>query len=252
MFVDHGELDVRPASKRYDRDAAFDAYCRLLDSEEIPPELMDECLRYAKRFGVMMINKLCVHYTIETREEILFTFLNGMWGAFRRKVIARKVGSLHGYMRSVILNARRRTARHFWGRDLQKIGKEEYIRKYFARMPDDRTMEAEVFIEELPGALMKRALRHSRYTNPKTRGGIQYIINRLVKKERVVPTWLRDEYGIARDRVGYFMEHAVILLRMEMYWMRTHEVSFRSNEEKRRVLDVGFEPCVTYDAHALS
>jgi hypothetical protein len=240
--VDTGELDIAPKKRRYDRDAAFDAYCRWLDGDE---RALDETLRYAKRFCIMWVNKLYKTNTLETREEVLHVCLMGIWWAVRKKRIARNVRSLHGYMRATVINARGHAARTFWGRDLQKIGsREEYVRKYYARMPDDRTMEAEIFITELPAALRKRALRHSRHTDPKIRGGIQYIINRLTRRERIVPTWLYDEYGIERERARYFTEHAIVLIRMVMYDMRTHEVSFRSDEEKRRILDQGFEPCI--------
>jgi hypothetical protein len=241
MIIDPGELDVAPKKRRYDREDAFRTYCRWLDGDA---SAMDEIMRYAKRFCIMLINKYYKINTLETREEILHSCLMGIWWATRNKRIERRIRSFHGYMRTTVVNARKRAARNFWGRDLQKIGKEEYMRKYFARLPDDRTMEAEIFITELPAALRKRALRYSRHTDPKLRGGLQYIVNRLTKGERIVPAWLNDEYGIERERVRYVIEHAIILIRKVMYDMRIHEVSFRSNEEKRRILDGGFEPCV--------
>lgn len=244
-IVDTGELDQAPRPRRYDRAAAFQAYCAWLDHDE--PEALDRLLRYAKRFCIMWINKSSKTLTLESREEMLNHCLLGLWRSFRNKVIERRVGALHGYMRTTALNSRKWAARNFWGKDLQKIGREEYMRRYCARLPDDRTMEAEIFIKELPGALRRRAIRWTRFTEPNVLGGLQYIINRLTRRERVVAAWLYDEYGIERGlaRVKFLTEHAIILLRMEMYWMRQNEVTFRSDEEKRHILDVGFEPYVT-------
>lgn len=235
---DPGELD-RKGSARYDRVKSFQAYCRYLDGDE---SVLNELLIYAKRFFIMMVNKLYKRRSIEVREEFLQTSLVAMWWSVTNKRISRGLVRYHGYMVAIAKASPSRVRRTFWGRDGQKIGREEYMRKYFARMPDSRNTEAEMFIQELPGALRKRALKYSRFTQPNVRRALWYVLHRLTKQEPVNRTWMQINYGLSKEMVPFYVEHAIVLLRMVMYDMRKREVHFRSDNEKRLVLDGGLEP----------
>jgi len=236
-MIDAGEVNRRPARRRYPMEEASALYVRHLEGE---PGAIDELMYYAKRFMIILINKLYRRFDRDSKEEILSICLFHVWRAASKKMIKRGVRTLHGYMYRIVLKmggraAKRMTAENF----LEKIDYHEYMRWYFARLPDAREVEAEILITELPTALRKQALQYSDLLCPKQRAATQYIVNRLLSGERILPVWLRRNYGVTNVR--YFVEHAFILIRRAMYDMQKDCLNFASDEEKRSVLDGGME-----------
>ncbi len=235
-MIDPGEFDRRPSVRRYPTEKAFSLYADYLDGDD---KALDELMYYSKRFFIIMIIQTYPRFTKESKEEILSVCLMNFWRAAKKKSIMRDKRSLHGYMRVMVETMGGKLAKSLRGRDLERIDHHEYMRWYFARIPDIREVEAEILITELPLALRKRAMRHSDLLCPLQRGAAQYVINRLLSKERIVPAWLHLNYKVKNMR--YFVEHAFIVIRRAMYEMQKDVLNFSSDEEKRRVLDGGME-----------
>lgn len=235
-MIDPGEFDRRPALRRYPTEEAFQLYERHLDGE---PAALDELMYYVKRFFIMKIARKYPRFSKESKEEILSVCLFNFWRAACRKSIMRDARKLHGYMVVMVEKMGGALAKSMDSKDLQRIDHREYMRWYFARLPDAREIEAEILVSELPLALRKRALQFSELLCPRQRGAVQYIINRILSQERIVPVWLQSNYGVTD--IQWFTEHACILIRRAMYSMQTEVLNFSSDEEKRRVLDGGME-----------
>jgi hypothetical protein len=235
-MIDTGEFDRRPKLGRYPTEEAFAWYERHLDGEE---GAIDELMYYAKRFFLMQITRTFKKFSKESQEEILSVCLYKFWRAVAQKSIMRDSRNLHGYMRVMVEKMGGSLAKSMEGKDLQRIDHHEYMRWYFARIPDAREVEAEILVSELPRALRKRALQFSELLCPQQRGAVQYIINRILSRERIVPEWLKMNYGVTNVR--WFTEHACVVIRRAMYSMQKEVLNFASDEEKRRVLDGGME-----------
>lgn len=236
-MIDPGEFDRRPKLARYPGEEALALYEKYLDGDE---KAIDELMYYAKRFMILMTVRHFPRYTKESKEEVLSVSLSEFLVSVRNRRILRDQRSLHGYMRAIVLRVGKLHIRmHLWGKKRHKLNAQEFMRTYFARIPDAREIEADILVEELPLALRKQALNFSELVCPVKRGAVQYIVNRLLTKQRIVKEWLNSYYGISDPR--WYVEHALVLVRRVMYDMQKDMLHFSTDSEKRKIIDEGME-----------
>jgi len=88
-----------------------------------------------------------------------------------------------------------------------------------------REMERHIYLEQLPGELMREVTKKFRFKGRELQA-CMYVADRILQGARVVPAYLRRDLDIADPQ--FFVSYVVVLLRNALYDMKL-QGSFRTS-----------------------
>lgn len=229
----------------YDGEECLRLYVEYLKKGSI--QAMEDLLCYVKRHVTIRVRK---HYFRRVRldicEDLIQSSVIELWDVFSRKSVPHSnVAVFHSFINTVVHRKMAKTFALAYDDAPKSLDANRYVEEQFSRMPSSEDSEDSLFVQELPEALKWRVVERVRFRTKNAREAVSDILDRiLIYKEPVVESWLKRKWGVEDPQ--FLLEHVLVLLRDELYKVR-QEMRFRTNSEKREVLNEGIEEILVGD-----
>lgn len=230
--------DINIRSKfHYDGELGLEAYKNYLKG------IVDDnsIVMYLKRYVIMYIKSNYKHLGDDVCGDLVQAVLTELWKVIvARKIPETNIFVYHSFINTVMRRAASKEFNTVYGHSPREIPYEMYESRYFNRDITPKDIEDQIFLEELPNALRKRISKKSRFQNKYYQEAIAYILERILTQTRIVPDYLKRQFGFNNSVIRFLTEHVYVLLRIELYDIRL-QIKFSDCSEKRDVLWAEFE-----------